>query len=64
MNSRLFANDSTNVPALIEAVNNAINGNGGDQEPFTRQEAIMALKVMNEENQIMLLEDSDEVFKI
>lgn len=53
MNSRLFANDSTNVPALIEAVNNAINGNGGDQEPFTRQEAIMALKVMNEENQIM-----------
>lgn len=51
MNTRLFANDSANVDPLIEAVNNSMTGSS--QEVFGREEAIKALRVMNEENQIM-----------
>lgn len=51
MNTRLFANDSANVDPLVEAVNGSINTSG--EEKFARAEAIKALKVMNEENQIM-----------
>ena len=50
-NTRLFANDSANVVSLIEAVNNSFSGNG--QEAFDREEAIKALRIMNDENQIM-----------
>ncbi len=51
MNTRLFANDSANVDPLIEAVNDSRTGSS--QEVFGREEAIKALRVMNEENQIM-----------
>ncbi len=56
MNARLFANDSANVDPLIEAVNNSIQGSGvrgSQEEAFEREEAVQALRIMNEENQIM-----------
>jgi DNA replication licensing factor MCM3 len=62
MNSRLFANDSANVGPLVEAVNRGITARGsgigtgadtGGEKGFSREEALAALRVMNEENQIM-----------
>jgi DNA replication licensing factor MCM3 len=53
MNTRLFANDSANVGPLIEAVNTGVRGSGRGVKEFGREEAIKALRVMNEENQIM-----------
>lgn len=54
--SRVFVNDdSADVEALIGAVNTAIRANQslGEQHVFQRPEAIQALKVMNERNELM-----------
>jgi DNA replication licensing factor MCM3 len=51
MNTRLFANDSADVAVLIEAVNGSLDVGIG--ELFAREEALSALRVMNDENQIM-----------
>lgn len=55
MNTRLFANDSANVGDLVEAVNGSLNAKSGVRGAgeFAREEAVAALRVMNEENQIM-----------
>jgi DNA replication licensing factor MCM3 len=51
LNTSVFEDDSANVAALIDAVNNKMGARGGD--PFTREEAIKALKKMDEANEIM-----------
>jgi DNA replication licensing factor MCM3 len=51
MNTRLFANDSADVAVLTEAVNGSLDVGVGER--FAREEALSALRVMNDENQIM-----------
>jgi DNA replication licensing factor MCM3 len=54
--SRVFVNDdSADVEALIGTVNTAIRANQalGERHVFQRPEAIQALKVMNERNELM-----------
>lgn len=56
MNTKLFANDSANVGPVIDAVNSSITGagsGGGEGAEFEREEALMALRVMNEGNLVM-----------
>ncbi|KAJ5085901.1 hypothetical protein N7532_010672 [Penicillium argentinense] len=67
MGSRVFIDsDTTNVNDLIEAVNTAIrtSPSQGAAQVFSRPEAIQALRVMNEENLLMFLEDDDNVYRI
>lgn len=54
-NRMLFSDDSADVEALIGAVNTAIRSNPslGERHVFQRQEAIQALKAMNERNELM-----------
>ncbi|KAE8550821.1 hypothetical protein EYB25_007051 [Talaromyces marneffei] len=64
---RVFANDdSADLEALIGAINTSIRANQslGERNVFQRQEAIQALKVMNERNELMFLEDDDTVYRI
>lgn len=54
--SQVFTNDdSADLEALIGAVNTAIRANSslGERHVFQRQEAIQALKAMNERNELM-----------
>jgi DNA replication licensing factor MCM3 len=54
--SQVFVNDdSADLEALIGAVNTAVRSNPslGERNVFQRQEAIQALKVMNERNELM-----------
>jgi DNA replication licensing factor MCM3 len=56
MDTRVFVNDdSADVEALIGAVNTAIRANSslGERHVFQRQEAIQALRAMNERNELM-----------
>ncbi|KAH8700451.1 putative DNA replication licensing factor Mcm3 [Talaromyces proteolyticus] len=65
--SRVFVNDdSADVEALIGAVNTAIRASQslGERHVFQRQEAIQALKAMNERNELMFLEDDETVYRI
>ncbi|CRG90274.1 DNA replication licensing factor mcm3 [Talaromyces islandicus] len=65
--SRVFVNDdSADVEALIGSVNTAIRANQalGERHVFQRPEAIQALKVMNERNELMYLEDDETVYRI
>jgi DNA replication licensing factor MCM3 len=54
-NRMLFSDDSADVEALIGAVNTNIRSNPslGERHVFQRQEAIQALKAMNEKNELM-----------
>ncbi|KAL0944185.1 DNA replication licensing factor MCM3 [Colletotrichum truncatum] len=61
LNSALFEDDSANVDAVIEAVNSKLRSNGGGT--FSKQEAVKALKKMDEANQIMYT-DGELVYKI
>ncbi|KAK3306922.1 MCM2/3/5 family-domain-containing protein [Chaetomium strumarium] len=61
LNSPLFEDDSAGVGELIEAVNRRVgSANGGS---FSREEAVQALKEMDERNQIMY-SDGGLVYKI
>ncbi|KAF5015398.1 hypothetical protein F66182_13289, partial [Fusarium sp. NRRL 66182] len=64
---QVFANeDSADLEALIGAINTAIRANQslGERHVFQRQEAIQALKAMNERNELMFLEEDDTVYRI
>ncbi|KUL88445.1 hypothetical protein ZTR_05390 [Talaromyces verruculosus] len=64
---QVFANDdSADLEALIGAINTAIRANPslGERNVFRREEAIQALKAMNERNELMFLEDDDTVYRI
>ena len=52
MNTALFENDSADVGPLVEAVNRGL-GAGVAGGSFSREEALAALRAMNEQNQIM-----------
>jgi DNA replication licensing factor MCM3 len=58
--------DTTNVNDLINAVNTAIreSPNQGASQIFSRPEAIQALRVMNEDNILMYLEEDDDVYRV
>ncbi|PKS11586.1 hypothetical protein jhhlp_003351 [Lomentospora prolificans] len=62
LNTSLFENDdSANVDDLIQAVNRKVGSTGGGS--FTKQEAIKALKKMDEATQIMFT-DGELVYKL
>ncbi|KAG5299907.1 DNA replication licensing factor MCM3 [Histoplasma capsulatum G186AR] len=61
MRSELFEGDSAGVRNVIEAVNESIGAAGG--RAFTAAEAVQALGVMNEKNEIMYLGD-ETVYRI
>ncbi|KAF7915378.1 hypothetical protein EAE99_010151 [Botrytis elliptica] len=61
MNTSLFEDDSAEVNAIIEAVNRRIGGGAGGS--FEREEAVAALRAMDERNDIMYTE-GDLVYKI
>ncbi|KAK1594472.1 MCM2/3/5 family protein [Colletotrichum navitas] len=61
LNSALFDDDSANVDAVIEAVNKQLQSRSGGA--FGKQEAVKALKKMDEANQIMYT-DGELVYKI
>lgn len=58
--------DTSNVDDLINAVNTAIQESPkyGASHVFSRPEAIKALRVMNEDNILMYLEDDDDVYRV
>ncbi|KAI1828465.1 MCM2/3/5 family-domain-containing protein [Xylaria intraflava] len=60
LNTNLFEDDSANVDDVIEAVNRRLGRRG---ETFSRDEAIKALKRMDDSNQIMYT-DGELVYKI
>ncbi|OTA69529.1 MCM-domain-containing protein [Hypoxylon sp. EC38] len=60
LNTDLFDDDSANVSDVIEAVNRRIEGR---ETAFSREEAIKALKKMDDANQIMYT-DGNLVYKI
>ncbi|KAI0404187.1 MCM2/3/5 family-domain-containing protein [Xylaria palmicola] len=60
LNTNLFEDDSANVDDVIEAVNGRLGRRG---ETFSREEAIKALKKMDNANQIMYT-DGELVYKI
>ncbi|OJD25152.1 hypothetical protein ACJ73_03482 [Blastomyces percursus] len=61
MRSELFEQDSAGVQSVVEAVNASISAAGG--RVFTAAEAVQALGVMNERNEIMYLGD-ETVYRI
>ncbi|ORY59460.1 DNA replication licensing factor mcm3 [Pseudomassariella vexata] len=61
LNTDLFDADSANVSQVIEAVNGRLGSRSGGV--FSREEALKALKKMDEANQIMYT-DGDLVYKI
>ncbi|KAJ5455447.1 hypothetical protein N7475_010568 [Penicillium sp. IBT 31633x] len=58
--------DTSKVDELIDAVNTAIRESPkpGASQVFSRSEAIQALRVMNEDNILMYLEDDDDVYRV
>ncbi|KAI8960745.1 MCM-domain-containing protein [Daldinia sp. FL1419] len=60
LNTELFEDDSADVARVIEAVNKRIEGR---EAAFSREEAVKALKKMDDANQIMYT-DGDLVYKI
>ncbi|KAI2782486.1 MCM-domain-containing protein [Daldinia loculata] len=60
LSTDLFEDDSANVAQVIEAVNKRIEGK---EAAFSREEAVKALKKMDDANQIMYT-DGDLVYKI
>ncbi|KAI1656736.1 MCM-domain-containing protein [Daldinia decipiens] len=60
LSTDLFEDDSANVAQVIEAVNKRIEGK---EATFSREEAVKALKKMDDANQIMYT-DGDLVYKI
>ncbi|KAJ6080235.1 hypothetical protein N7467_009988 [Penicillium canescens] len=65
MGSKVFADgDEMNVNELIGAVNTAIKDSHGASSVFSHSEAIQALRVMNEQNLLMFLEDDDNVYRV
>ncbi|KAN0071513.1 MCM2/3/5 family domain containing protein [Elaphomyces granulatus] len=67
MGTQLFANDDTaDVETLIGAVNTALRSTPamGEAHVFRRQEAIQALRAMNERNELMYLEGDETVYRI
>lgn len=67
MGKRVFADgDTSKVNNLIDAVNTAIRQSPqhGAAQIFSRSEAIQALRVMNDENILMYLEDDDDVYRV
>ena len=52
-NEDLFVNDAAGVDAILDAVNQWVNGNVRGEEAFERAEAEGCLKEMEERNQIM-----------
>ncbi|KAF6792978.1 MCM2/3/5 family protein [Colletotrichum sojae] len=61
LNTALFEDDSAGVDAVIAAVNGKLRASNGG--PFDKQEAVKALKKMDEANQIMYT-DGQLVYKI
>ncbi|KXH33668.1 MCM2/3/5 family protein [Colletotrichum nymphaeae SA-01] len=61
LNSALFDDDSANVNAVLEAVNTKLQSRSGSA--FSKEEAVKALKKMDEANQIMYT-DGELVYKI
>lgn len=49
----VFVDDSANVDALIAAINGAIRTSAGESEVFGTAEAMQALEVMNNRNELM-----------
>ncbi|KAI1104110.1 MCM-domain-containing protein [Jackrogersella minutella] len=60
LNTDLFDDDSAGVAEVIDAVNRRLGGRG---HPFSRDEAVKALKKMDDANQIMYT-DGNLVYKI
>ncbi|CAG8909475.1 unnamed protein product [Penicillium egyptiacum] len=58
--------DTSKIDDLINAVNNAIRESPqlGTSHVFSRPEAIQALRVMNEDNILMYLEDDEDVYRV
>ncbi|KAK3294693.1 MCM2/3/5 family-domain-containing protein [Chaetomium fimeti] len=61
LNTNLFEDDSAGVADLIDAVNRKVGG--GAAQRFGREEAVKALREMDERNQIMYT-DGELVYKI
>ncbi|KAL0776610.1 hypothetical protein CaCOL14_007896 [Colletotrichum acutatum] len=57
LNSALFDDDSANVNAVLEAVNTKLQSRSGSA--FSKEEAVKALKKMDEANQIMYISSPD-----
>jgi DNA replication licensing factor MCM3 len=67
MGKRVFTDsDTSKVDDLINVVNTAIRESPkhGAAHVFSRPEAIQALRVMNDENILMYLEDDDDVYRV
>ena len=62
MRTDLFSNDQGSLGPLVERVNAAIRGRGG--EAFDREEAVAALRAMGEANNIMWIEEDEVVYRI
>ncbi|KAK6385574.1 MCM DNA helicase complex subunit [Exophiala oligosperma] len=62
MVTSLFQNDMATVPDVTAAVNHAMEQR--NQEEFSDVEVLAALKEMGDQNLIMFLEDSGEVYKL
>ena len=58
----LFQNDMAAFADVLNAVNFRVDENGGAE--FSREEGIEALQKMGEQNEIMWLEDSEEVYTL
>ncbi|KAJ6190700.1 Nucleic acid-binding OB-fold [Penicillium mononematosum] len=58
--------DTSKIDDLINAVNTAIRESSqlGASHVFSRPEAIQALRVMNEDNILMYLEDDEDVYRV
>ncbi|OTB03754.1 hypothetical protein M426DRAFT_321466 [Hypoxylon sp. CI-4A] len=60
LNTALFEDDAADVDRVIEGVNGRL---GGREQPFSKEEAVQALKKMDDANQIMYT-DGNLVYKI
>ena len=58
--------DTCKIDDLINAVNTAIRESPklGASQVFSRPEAIQALRVMNDDNILMYLEDEEDVYRV
>ncbi|ROT34823.1 MCM-domain-containing protein [Sodiomyces alkalinus F11] len=54
LHSELFEDGSADVKSVIQAVNSKVRSSSG--VPFSKEEAVMALRIMDEANQIMYTE--------
>ncbi|KAJ5367658.1 DNA replication licensing factor Mcm3 [Penicillium brevicompactum] len=67
MGKRVFTDsDTSKVNDLIDVVNTAIRESPkhGASQTFSRSEAVQALRVMNDENILMYLEEDDDVYRV